>query len=378
MGRPKDAEHESGGQVTTHVSTADATVSAPDLQVGLIGYGLAGSTFHAPLIAAVPGLRLAAVVTSQAERAAQARREHAGVQVLATTDLLWESADSLDLVVVASPNRSHVPLTRAALQAGLPVVVDKPLAATAAAARDLVDEATRRDLMLTVFQNRRWDGDFLTLRRLLDDGALGDVLRFESRFERWRPTPKSGWREHGAPEEAGGLLYDLGSHLIDQALHLFGPVRSVYAEVIRRRAAVQVDDDTFIALTHDSGVRSHLWMSSVAARPAPRLRVLGSRAAYTKHGMDVQEAALRAGARPGSTGWGSEPREHWGELGAGTEMRHVPTEPGAWHLFYSGVVRALREGGPPPVDARDSIAMLEVIEAALASATAVAGARRPL
>ena len=336
-------------------------------RVGLIGYGLAGSTFHAPLIAATPGLTLAAVVTSQAERAADARREHPGVEVVATADLLWERAGTLDVVVVASPNRTHVPLARAALDAGLPVVVDKPLAPTAAAARDLVNEAMQRGLMLTVFQNRRWDGDYLTLQRLRAEGALGDVLRFESRFERWRPTPKGGWREHGDPEEAGGLLYDLGSHLIDQALHLFGPSGSVYAEVIRRREGMEVDDDTFVALTHDSGVRSHLWMSAVAARSGPRFRVLGTRAAYTKHGLDVQEEALRAGGRPDGADWGREPSAHWGELGAGDEAHAVPTEAGAWQQFYAGVVTSLNEGAPPPVDPRDAIAVLDVIEAAFAA-----------
>jgi scyllo-inositol 2-dehydrogenase (NADP+) len=340
-------------------------VNAPDLRVGLLGYGLAGSAFHAPLIATTPGLGLAAVVTSQPQRAAAARRDHPGVEVLATADLLWRRADSLDLVVVATPNSTHVPLACAALAAGLPVVVDKPLAATAAEARAAIDDAARRGLMLTVFQNRRWDGDYLTVQRLVGERELGNVLRFESRFERWRPTPKTGWREHGDPQEAGGLLYDLGSHLIDQALHLFGPVSGVYAEVIRRRAGVEVDDDTFVALAHDSGVRSHLWMSAVAARPAPRFRVLGSRAAYTKHGLDVQEDALRAGARPG-TGWGSEPVERWGELGAGDEVRLIPTEPGAWPQFYAGVVQALREGAPPPVDPRDSLAVLDVIHQAFA------------
>jgi predicted dehydrogenase len=344
------------------------TPHAPDLRVGLLGYGLAGSVFHAPLIAATSGLRLAVVVTSHDQRAEQVRRDHPGVEVVANANLLWERAGSLDLAVIATPNRTHLPLARAALEAGLPVVLDKPLAVRAADARDLVREAAHRDHMLTVFQNRRWDGDYLTLRRLLGEGALGDVLRYESRFERWRPTPKGGWREHGDPEEAGGLLYDLGSHLIDQALHLFGPVSGVYAEVIRQRQGMEVDDDTFIALTHDSGVRSHLWMSAVAARPGPRLRVLGTRAAYTKHGLDVQEEALRAGARPDTPDWGSEPPDHWGELGAGDEATPVPTEPGAWPQFYAGVVRALREGAPPPVDPRDSIAVLEVIEKAFAAA----------
>ena len=339
-----------------------------DLRVGLIGYGLAGSAFHAPLIAATPGLRLAAVVTSREDRAAEARRDHTGVLVVPTTDLLWDRAESLDVVVVASPNRTHVPVARAALEAGLPVVVDKPLAATAAEAASLVDYAARRKLMLTVFQNRRWDGDFLTLRRLLEEGALGEVLRFESRFERWRPTPKTGWRESGDPEEAGGLLYDLGSHLIDQALHLFGPARSVYAEVARRRDGVEVDDDSFVAMTHSSGVCSHLWMSAVAASPGPRFRVLGSRAAFTKHGLDVQEDALRAGARAGGAGWGSEPPERWGELATGEETRAIETVAGAWPQFYAGVVASLTTGAAAPVDPRDAIAVLDVIERAFASA----------
>lgn len=343
-------------------------MSASDQRVGLIGYGLAGSAFHAPLIAATPGLRLAAVVTSQETRAAQARREHAGVEVVRTADELWQRADSLDVIVVASPNRTHVPLARAALDAGIPVVVDKPLAATAAEGRSLVDEAARRSLMLTVFQNRRWDGDYLTLQRLLRDGALSDVLRFESRFERWRPTPKSGWRESGDAEEAGGLLYDLGSHLIDQALHLFGPVTRVYAEVMRRREGVDVDDDTFVALTHDSGVQSHLWMSAVAAQCGPRFRVLGTRAAYTKHGLDVQEEALRAGARAEGPDWGREPRRQWGELGTADETERVETERGDWPQFYAKLVESLIEGAPPPVDPRDAIAVLEVIETAFASA----------
>jgi predicted dehydrogenase len=345
--------------------------TGPDLRVGLIGYGLAGSTFHAPLIAATRGLRLAAVVTTHDERALQAQRQHPGVRVVATAEDLWERPDALDVVVVASPNRTHVPLARAALEAGLPVVVDKPLAAAAAEARGLVEGAARRDLMLTVFQNRRWDGDYLTLRRLIEDGSLGEVLRFESRFERWRPTPKPGWREEGAAEEAGGVLYDLGSHLIDQALQLFGPVGSVYAEVDRRREGVQVDDDTFVALTHRSGVRSHLWMSAVVARPGPRFRVLGSHAAFTKHGLDGQEDALRGGERPGDADWGKDPPERWGELGAGDGTRRVPTEPGTWQRFYEGVVDAVRGHAPPPVDPRDAIAVLDVVESAFASASSI-------
>ncbi|HEX2081707.1 MAG TPA: Gfo/Idh/MocA family oxidoreductase [Longimicrobium sp.] len=339
-----------------------------DLRVGLIGYGLAGSVFHAPLIAAVPGMRLAAVVTSSPERAAQARADHPGVAVVDSAERLWERAGELDLAVVASPNRTHVPLARDALAAGLPVVIDKPMAATADEARGVVEEARRRGLLLSVFQNRRWDGDFLTLRRLLAEGALGDVHRFESRFERWRPTPKHGWREKADPAEAGGTLYDLGSHLIDQALVLFGPVRQVYAELDRRRPGVEVDDDAFVALAHASGVRSHLWMSAIAAEHGGRMRVLGSRAAYVKHGLDVQEAALRGGARPPDAAWGEEPPDRWGRLGVGEEWAPVRTERGAWPAFYAGIAAALRDGTPPPVAPVDAVAGLEIIEAARRSA----------
>ena len=222
--------------------------------------------------------------------------------------------------------------------------------------------------MLTVFQNRRWDGDFLTVQRLLSEGALGEPLRFESRFERWRPVPKGGWREKGAPEEAGGLLYDLGSHLIDQALVLFGLASHVYAELDRRRPDVEVDDDAFVALTHTNGVRSHLFMSVVAAQLGPRFRVLGTRAAYVKHGLDVQEASLRSNPRVDSTGFGEDPRDAWGILGQGDETRPVPTEVGGYQRFYEGVVTALRGSAPPPVDPADAVAALEIIEAAQRSA----------
>jgi scyllo-inositol 2-dehydrogenase (NADP+) len=338
------------------------------LRVGLIGYGLAGEAFHAPLIAATPGLELAAVVTSDPDRAARARRRYPGVRLHPSADGLWDDADALDLVVVASPNRTHVPLARAAIDAGLAVVVDKPLAATSAEGEALAREAERRGVLLSVFQNRRWDGDFLTLRALLDRGELGTVHRFESRFDRWRPQPKAGWRESSDPADAGGTLYDLGSHLIDQARVLFGPVASVYAEVDRRRADVQADDDVFLALTHRSGVRSHLWSSALAGEHTLRMRVLGSAGAYVKRGMDVQEAALRAGEAPDSPGFGVEPQSAWGQLAAGDERRPVPTERGAYTAFYAGMEAALREGGPPPVDARDAVAVLCVIEAAQASA----------
>ena len=338
------------------------------IRVALVGYGLAGAVFHAPLIAVVDGLDLSAIVTRDPERRARARRDFPGAELLEAADEIWERPGAFELVVVAAPNRVHVPLARAAIDAGIAVVVDKPLAAAASEARELVDAARARDVVLTVFQNRRWDGDFLTASRLVAEQALGRVFRFESRFERWRPELSGGWRELPGAEEAGGLLFDLGSHLVDQALVLFGPVRQVYAELDVRRPGATVDDDSFVALTHLTGVRSHLWMSSVAAQSAPRLRVLGDRAAYVKYGMDVQEEALRQGLRPRAPGWGEEPEEHWGLLGAGDRVERIRTDPGAYERFYEGVAAAIRDGSPPPVDPVDAVSALELLDAARASA----------
>jgi predicted dehydrogenase len=344
-------------------------VTAPhEIRVGLVGYGVAGAAFHAPLVAATPGLRRAAVVAGAPERRARARREHPGVEIVERAERLWTTPGAVDLVVVASPNRTHVPLALAVIEAGLPVVVDKPLAATAAEARGVVEAAARRGVLLTVFQNRRWDGDFLTLQRLRAEGALGEVVRYESRFDRWRTAPRDGWRESAAPEDAGGLLYDLGSHLIDQARVLFGPVAEVYAELDVRRPGVTVDDDAFVALTHASGVRSHLWMSVLAAQLGARMRAMGTRGAYVKHGLDVQEAALRAGGRPDQAGWGEEPPAAWGTVGVGDDAAPVRTAPGAYPRFYAGVEAALRGAGPAPVDPADAVAALEEIEAARRSA----------
>lgn len=341
------------------------------MRVALVGYGFAGSTFHAPFIEAVDGLELAAIVTSDPERRGRAATAHPAARLLSSTAELWVEAAELgvELAVVATPNRFHVSVALAALDAGLGVVVDKPLAPTAEEGRRVVAEAERRGLFLTVFHNRRWDGDFLTLRRLVDAGALGDVWRFESRFERWRPQRAAdAWRERADPAEGGGILLDLGSHLIDQALVLLGPPVSVYAELARRRPGAEVDDDVFVAVEHAGGAWSHLWASSVAARPGPRFRVLGSEAGYVVGGMDVQEEALKGGELPGGSGWGEAPRSRWGTAGAGDVVEPVPTEGGDYGRFYQGVVAAMRNGAPPPVAPLDAVRTLEVIDAARRSA----------
>jgi predicted dehydrogenase len=290
------------------------------MRVGLIGYGLAGDTFHAPFIAADPDLELAAIVTRDPQRRAAAQARYPEAVLLDDLDALLATAP--DLVVVATPNRLHVAQARAAIDAGIAVVVDKPLATTADEARALVAHARERGVLLSVFQNRRWDDDFVQLRERVREL---DVFRFESRFERWRPeVDVAKWRE----TDDGGVVLDLGTHLVDQALQLFGPVSDVYGEVRTVRAGAQTDDDAFIALTHASGVQSHLWMSLVAADEGPRFRVLARDGAWLAHGV-----------APDGEG-------------------------GDYAAFYRGIAQALRDGTPPPVDPADAVTVLEILERA--------------
>jgi scyllo-inositol 2-dehydrogenase (NADP+) len=337
------------------------------LRVALVGYGLAGGRFHAPLITATDGLELAAVVTRDATRRAELAAEHPRARAV---DALQEVLEDVDLVVVASPNRFHAELARTALDAGCHVVVDKPLAVTVADARALADRAAETGLVLSAFHNRRWDDDFLTLRRTLDEGRLGRPLRLESRFDRWRPQVKAGaWREHADPADGGGLLLDLGSHLVDQAVQLLGPVQAVYAELDVRRPGAAVEDDVFLALTHAGGARSHLWAGVHAADAPPRMRALGETATFLSYGLDPQEAALRDGASPRDPGFGlrepgMEATLHDGTAGASGER--LTMEPGRWTAFYEGVVAAIRSGGTvaPPVTAVEAVGVLELLEAA--------------
>lgn len=357
-----------GDAVSDAVSDA-----ARELRVGVVGFGLGGRVFHAPLVAATPGLRLAAVVTRDAERGREAGARYAGARVVDRAEALWDgrAMDPVDLVVVTTPTATHAELAAAAVAAGRHVVVDKPAAATAAEVRALAAAARARGVLLVPFHNRRWDGDFLTVRRLAAGGALGAVHRFESRFDRWRPAPRAGWKEGAGA--LGGLLYDLGPHLVDQALVLLGPVARVYAERDRRRAGdAAVDDDVFVALEHASGARSHLGASALAGVAGARFRVSGARGAYVKHGLDPQEAALASGASPADAplgaGWGEEPESAWGTIGAGDDVRRVRTEAGAYPAFYAGVRDAVLGRGAAPVAAEDAAAGLAVIEAAVEAA----------
>ena len=339
----------------------------PPTRVGLIGFGLGGATFHAPFIARTPGLELAAVMTSDAARRGAVVAQYPGTQVVADLEALLAHAPRIDLISISSPNASHYPLARAALESGRHVVVDKPFAGTAAQARELLAIATRAGKLAMPFQNRRWDGDFLTLQRLLHHDTLGRIFRYESRFDRWRPTPKPGWLLADGRARGEDMLHDIATHLVDQALVLFGPVTHVYAELMARHAGVTTNDDAFLALTHASGVSSHLYMSAMAGQPGPRMTVFGSRAAYMKHGLDVQEEQLKAGLRSGDARYGEDPEARWGSIVGPGVNEVVRTAVGTYEEFYAGVARAVREGAAQPVPVADVVAGLEVIEAAYLS-----------
>ena len=267
-------------------------------------------------------------------------------------------------MAISTPAATHSELTDHALELGLAVVSDKPFALDATAALRSVELAERLGLALAPYQNRRWDSDFLTVRALAAEGALGELTRFESRFERLDPEP-------GPPASGGGTLRDFGSHLVDQALVLLGPVASVYAEWRLRDSGL--DDDVFVALTHVNGARSHLWGSWSQGAPGPRFRVAGTTGSYVVNAlMDGQEDALLAGHTPATlgSGWGAEPAERWGRVFRGRRRRgRAHRCPGAWHTFYPAFATAVRGLGPVPVDPRDAVATATVLDAARRSAT---------
>lgn len=333
------------------------------MRVALLGYGLAGATFHAPFIAATDGLELSVIVTGDPARATDAARAHPAALVTADASRAWDA----DLVVVATPNRFHTAYAHEALARGVPVVVDKPLATTLHDVDVLLGDLDRTAGKLTVFQNRRWDGEFLTARELVASGELGTIARLTSRFTRFRPEIKTGFRESADPRDGGGTLLDLGPHLIDQALLLLGPARSVYAEVAQRRAGAATDDDVFLAIEHHGGALSHLAMSAVAPVPGARMELSGLAGGFASQDLDVQEAQLRAGLEPTSPSFGLNPP---GTLWTSTGSRPRPVARGDYAQFYRGVVAWLRDDGPAPVDPHDSRAVFTVIEAARRSAEA--------
>ncbi len=329
------------------------------LRVALVGYGSGGRIFHAPLIASAENIDFAGVVTTSEERRKQVAEQLPGVKTY--DSIAAAAADGVKAVTVSTPAATHADLARQAIALGLATVVDKPFALDAQTARDLVKTAEAAEVPLTVYQNRRWDSDYLTIHKLIEKGSLGTIRRFESRMERWAPDR--------APSPAGGgTLLDFGSHLVDQALKLHGPAQRVYAEM---RGETALDDDFFLAMHHLSGVESHLWGSWRQAGPGPRFRVSGTAGTFISVELDGQEELLKAGKTPAKLGdrWGIEHEHRWGHLWRGATGAPVESCRGRWDSFYPAFAAAILDDGPLPVDPWDTIRAMEVLDAARLSAS---------
>jgi scyllo-inositol 2-dehydrogenase (NADP+) len=330
------------------------------IKTAVIGYGLSARVFHLPLIASDKRFELVAVSTSRQE---EARTQWPGVAVFATGEALIEKA-AADLVVVTAPNTAHFPLARAALAAGRHVVLEKPLVPTLAEGERLGSLVQESGRLLVPFHNRRWDGDFLTVRKLIREGRLGAVRWFKAHYERFRPQVQDRWRERPGP--GTGLWFDWGPHLIDQTLCLFGPPRAVTARCLSLREGSQTTDNFHVLLHYpDHEVIFH--GNSFAAGPNLRFQVQGTQASFVKYGLDPQEDRLRAGVRPDDHDWAAETPEAYGTLHTAAGSEVIPTETGGYQHFYSQLAKAIADGEPLPVPLEDALTGIALIELAEAS-----------
>jgi scyllo-inositol 2-dehydrogenase (NADP+) len=336
------------------------------IRVGLVGFGLAGRVFHAPLISAVEGLELAGVVERSSR---EAEKAYPGITTFPSLEAMLGDA-SIQLIVVATPNASHASLARQALEAGRHVVVDKPVAITSGEIASLMQRSTELDRLLIPFHNRRWDSDFQTLHKLLLEQTLGRVVSLESTFDRWRQLPRNHlWRESGGP--GTGILLDLGTHLADQALQLFGLPKAVSAEVRRERDNA-ISDDSFTVRLHYPGLVATLGANCLATLPRPRYTVRGTEGNFVKLGLDPQETRLKENPHLADKGWGEEPESAWGKLAVVVDdlpvSNPVPSIPGDYRLYYAGVRDVILSNGEPPVKAIDAWRVARILEWAAESA----------
>ncbi|MFK3707519.1 oxidoreductase [Klebsiella sp. NPDC088457] len=334
-----------------------------NIRVGIIGYGYASKTFHAPLISGTPGMILAAVSSSDESKVLA---DWPTVRVVSQPDRLFNDA-GIDLIVIPTPNDTHFPLAKAALEAGKHVVVDKPFTVTLSQARELEAIAKRCGRLLSVFHNRRWDSDFLTVKALITEGLLGEVCYFESHFDRYRPQVRNRWREQGGP--GSGIWYDLGPHLLDQAVNLFGLPVSMTVDLAQLRPGAQSTDYFHAVLAYPQR-RVVLHATLLAAAETARYIVHGSRASYVKYGLDPQEARLKNGERLPQEDWGYDMRD--GVLtrveGEDRSAENWLTLPGNYPAYYAAIRDALNGSGDNPVPASQAIQIMELIELGLESA----------
>lgn len=344
-------------------------MTSQPIRTAVAGFGLSGSVFHAPFIASNPAYELAVISTSDAGRQAKAKERYPETRIVSSPQDILALADQLDLVVLGTPPATHFPLAKAALEAGLDVVVDKPFTVRSAEGEELIRLAGKLGRVLTVYQNRRWDGDSLTVKKLLDAGTLGTVTRFEVGMERWAPEIAKAWKASATAEDGGGVLFDLGTHVLDLTLRFFGPATVTFAEIQARRPQESADDDVFLALRHESGVISHVTLNLNSHLHGPRFRILGTEGGYVKFGTDPQEPYLLGGGLPTDAEYGVEAPQNHGTLEGDGQRTAIPTERGAYPEFYRILAEKLDDGGsasalPLPVDPADSVEVLKLIEQA--------------
>src|SRR5438128_3986198 len=331
------------------------------LNVGLVGFGFAGKTFHAPVIRVVEGLRLTTIVQRHGGGAPDPR--YADVELVRSVDELL--ARTVDLVVIATPNTSHHPIAKQCLQAGRHVVIDKPFTTTVAEAEDLVQLAEAKRRVLSAYQNRRYVGDFVTLQTLLSEGVLGRVTAFESHFDRFRPELRPGaWREEAQP--GSGIWFDLGAHLLDQALVLFGSTRAVFADIRVERDGAAADDAFDVTLYYPR-MRALLRASMLALSLGPTFAVHGTKGSFVKYGLDPQEAALKSGRTPDESHWDSEPPELYGKLTTPEGTRTVPTIPSSFTQYYENIRDAILGKTQSAVTPEQVLNVMRGLELAVAS-----------
>lgn len=330
------------------------------IRTALVGYGSVGEKMHAPLITVCPDLELVAVVERRQEKS---KEKYPGVSIFRSLEALLE-ADAADLIVIVTPNEFHFSQAKMALEAGKHVVVDKPVTIHSREAKELKQIAEEKGLVLSVFQNRRWDGDIRTIQKILAEGLLGRVVHFESHFDRFRPGLADNWREQDVP--GNGITYDLGTHLIDQAVMLFGRPDWVYAEIFKQRTGAVADDFFDITLMFGS-TKARLTASVLSKAPMPKFLVLGEKGSYIKYGLDVQEKAFKAGELPEGANWGLEDAQAWGELHLEHTSMTYETERGDYRIFYQNIADAISQKNTLRVPIDQAITVLEIIEAAFFS-----------
>lgn len=334
------------------------------VKTGLIGYGLGGKCFHAPFIANTPLLELSSVVERKTNESPE---RYPWVKVVRTVEELLDD-DSLELIVVTTPNHTHFPLAKQALLAGKNVVVDKPMTVTSEEAKELIELAKEQNKVLSVYQNRRYASDGRTISKLIASGVLGEVFEFESQFNRFRPELKNSWKE--TTVGGSGILYDLGAHLIDQALSLFGLPQTITADIRRQREGTQADDYFDIRMNY--GFTKVIMKAGMLVREqGPRYMIHGTKGSFIKYGDDPQDADARAGKMPSDPGWGLEPEEYYGWLNAEIEgeivRKKIPSEKGDFSIYYQQLADTLVHGAPLKEKPEHGFNVVRIIELAMDS-----------